>query len=82
MSTSQPPEIDEFLTYLAKERQDSKHTVQAYSRDLASFASFCDEYYGDVNGWEWSSIDRLAIRSYMGELRRRGLSKRSVARAT
>ncbi len=81
MSSTELAEIADFLTYLAKERQDSSHTVRAYGRDLTSFAEFCDTYFGDPNGWQWSTIDRLAIRSYMGELRRRGLSKRSVARA-
>ncbi|UCG86819.1 MAG: tyrosine recombinase XerC [Gemmatimonadota bacterium] len=81
MSSTALADIDEFLTYLSKERQDSSHTVKAYGRDLASFASFCDAYYGGASLWEWGSVDRLAIRGFMGELRRRGLSKRSVARA-
>ncbi len=81
MSSAALADIDGFLTYLAKERQDSTHTVRAYGRDLASFVTFCDAYYGEPGRWEWNSIDRLAVRSYMGELRRRGLSKRSVARS-
>ena len=74
-------EIAEFLEFLAKERQDSAHTTKAYGRDLYSFAEFCDDYHGGPNEWSWTSLDRLAVRSYMGELRRRGLAKRSVARA-
>jgi integrase/recombinase XerC len=32
-------------------------------------------------GWSWRAVDRLAIRSFMGDcIGRRGLSKRSVAR--
>jgi len=81
VSSAALTDIDGFLTYLAKERQDSQHTVRAYGRDLSSFAAFCDAYFGDPERWMWNSIDRLAIRSYMGELRRRGLSKRSVARS-
>ncbi len=81
MISSTRQEISEFLTYLAKERQDSPNTVRAYRRDLTSFEEFCNEYFGGSSNWEWGSIDRLAIRSYMGELRRRGLAKRSVARA-
>jgi integrase/recombinase XerC len=75
------PAIGEFLDFLAKERQDSPHTIKAYGRDLQSFAAFCDDYHGGRSEWTWSSLDRLAVRSYMGELRRRGLAKRSVARA-
>ena len=75
------PEIAEFLEFLEKERQDSLHTVKAYGRDLNSFVEFCDQYHGGASEWTWTSLDRLAVRSYMGELRRQGLAKRSVARA-
>ena len=81
MTNERPPEIAEFLLFLTKERQDSPHTVKAYGRDLLSFAEFCDEYHGGASSWTWTSLDRLAVRSYMGEVRRRGLAKRSVARA-
>jgi integrase/recombinase XerC len=53
--------------------------VEAYGRDVAGFTAFCDEYYGEK--WKWDVVDRLAMRSFMGELQRRGQSKRSVARA-
>src|SRR5437764_9046199 len=74
------PEIAEFLSFLGKERNDSPNTVAAYQRDVSAFAAFCDGYYGDKE-WSWAGVDRLAIRSFMGELQRRGLAKRSVARA-
>jgi integrase/recombinase XerC len=50
-------------------------------RDLAELEAFCDRYYGGAERWEWRSVDRLALRSFMGELTHRGLAKRSVARA-
>ena len=81
MTAHKRPEIDEFMEFLAKERQDSAHTIKAYGRDLSSFVEFCDDYHGGSSKWSWTSLDRLAVRSYMGELRRRGLAKRSVARA-
>ncbi|MBI4420440.1 MAG: tyrosine recombinase XerC [Gemmatimonadetes bacterium] len=74
------PEVGEFLDFLAKERNDSANTVTAYGRDLAAFQAFGDHYYGGPR-WTWAGVDRLAMRSFMGELRRRGLAKRSVARA-
>jgi len=81
MSTVDPrPEVAAFLEYLSKERQDSPNTVAAYRRDLIAFQRFCDGYFGDRD-WDWSTVDRLAIRSFMGELGRRGLAKRSVARS-
>src|SRR5690349_25143765 len=76
---SVPKEIAEFLTYLDKQRGQSPNTVKAYLRDLAMFAAFCYRHYGGV--WHWETVDRVGIRSFLGELQRRGLSKRSAARA-
>jgi integrase/recombinase XerC len=75
------PEVRAFLDYLAKERNDSPNTVKAYGRDLAAFERFCNGYFGDPTGWTWAGVDRLAIRSFMGELSRQGQGKRSVGRA-
>ena len=72
-------EIAAFVAFLAKERNDSPRTVSAYARDVASFAGFCDTYYGGP--WTWAGVDRLAVRSWLGALEQRGLSRRSAARA-
>ena len=66
--------------HLEKERNDSPNTVIAYGRDLQGFVTFLSTYYG-TDAWTWEGVDRLAIRGFMGHLARRGLSKRSVARA-
>src|SRR5256885_16541270 len=72
-------EITEFVTFLAKERNDSPHTVKAYERDVSAFAAFCQNYYGGP--WPWAGVDRLAIRRLLpAEQHRRG-RKRSLARA-
>lgn len=71
--------VDEFLTHLEKERQNSSHTVKAYRRDLEAFVTFCDQHYGGQ--WDWAAVDRLGLRGFLGELQRRGLAKRSAARA-
>ena len=76
---SQVPEIAEFVAFLEKERNDSPHTVKAYARDVADFAAFCGTYYGGA--WSWAGVDRLAIRGWLGAMQRRGLAKRSAARA-
>jgi integrase/recombinase XerC len=75
------PELASFLLYLDKERNDSPNTVKNYARDLDAFQRFCDDYFGGATAWDWPSVDRLAIRGFMGELSRRGLAKRSIARA-
>src|SRR5438067_2110777 len=74
-----PPEISAFTAFLAKERNDSPHTVKAYARDVADFAAFCGRYYG--GRWSWAGVDRLAVRGWLGAMQQRGLAKRSAARA-
>jgi integrase/recombinase XerC len=73
-------EIDAFLEHLEKERNDSPNTILAYRRDLHALTDFLGGYYG-ADGWTWGGLDRLAIRGFMGYLTRRGLGKRSIARA-
>jgi len=68
-----------FLEYLEKERNDSPHTIKAYQRDVSAFAAFCAGHYGA--GWSWRGVDRQAVRAFLGDMSRRGLAKRSAARA-
>ena len=72
-------EVTEFLTHLEKEKGQSPHTVKAYGRDLSAFTEFCDRHYGGT--WTWTTVDRLGLRGFLGELQRRGLSKRTAARS-
>jgi integrase/recombinase XerC len=74
------PDVDEFLTHLEKERNVSPNTITAYARDCGEFVAFLTEYYGGEQ-WTWQGVDRLAMRGFLGRLTKRGLSKRSVARA-
>jgi integrase/recombinase XerC len=77
--TRSVPEIDAFVAFLDKERNDSPHTVQAYARDVRDFTAFCDRYFG--RKWSFDGVDRLAIRGWLGSMDERGLARRSVARA-
>jgi integrase/recombinase XerC len=52
--------------------------VKAYARDLDAFTEFCNRHYGE---WNWQTVDRLGLRGFLGELQRRGLARRSAARA-
>lgn len=79
MSTAWDPVAD-FLEFIEKERDLSPHTVKAYRRDLEEFSGFLIGYYGGEE-WSWEGIDRIAIRSFLGYLTRKGLERRSVARA-
>ena len=72
-----PPEVNDFLTHLAKERDVSPNTVKAYGRDLNELCEFLHGYYGGA-AWSWQGVDRLAMRGFLARLARRGLSKRFV----
>jgi integrase/recombinase XerD len=67
----------EFLHYLEVERGLSAHTLEAYRRDIEKLEAFA---LG--KGRSLSSLDASDIREFLRGLHRRGLSLRSVARAT
>ena len=73
------PEVAEFLRHLEKERDLSPHTLAAYERDLRALTRHAAEQLGE--GFAWSRVDRLLMRAWLGRLARRGLAKRSMARA-
>jgi integrase/recombinase XerC len=69
-----------FLDHLEHERQLSPRTVRAYTDDIGELQAFLTGYYGTPE-WSWGGVDRLAIRSFMGDCAsRRKLAKRSIAR--
>ena len=74
------PDVDAFLTHLEKERDLSPHTLVAYRHDLRLFVHFLASHFG-IGEWQWSAVDRLTMRGFLGFLARRGLSRRSSARA-
>ena len=74
-----PPDVEEYLRHLAKERDVSPNTVIAYRRDLAAFTEFLGGHYG-VGAWSWEGVDRLAMRGFLAHLNRRGVGKRTMAR--
>lgn len=66
----------EYLEYAATERGLSRHTVEAYRRDLDDFEEFARRR--GVN--QPSGIRRATVTLYLLGLRRRGLAPSSVAR--
>ena len=72
--------VAHFLTHLEKERDVSPHTIVAYGRDLHEFTRYLADYYGGA-AWTWEGVDRLAVRGFLAHLTRRGIGKRSMARA-
>jgi integrase/recombinase XerC len=67
----------EYLRYIEEGRQLSPHTVAAYRRDLTQFREWLDTQY---DAREWSDVDRLDLRSFLGFLTRNGLARRTISR--
>ena len=68
-----------FLRHLEDERNLSANTVAAYRRDLDDLSAFMTDH-GGIDAWGWTDVDRLVLRSFLGSLERRGLSRRTAAR--
>lgn len=75
-------EIAAFADYLAHTRRYSAHTVVAYDADIRDFISFYEKFSGaDVFVRDMARIDTLALRAWLADRQRRGLSARATARA-
>ena len=70
------PYIDSFLSMLTVEKGLAKNTLDAYSRDLAGLSGFLIEQKVS----DWREVDTNHIRAYLGALREKGLSPKSIAR--
>jgi integrase/recombinase XerC len=72
-------DVAAFLRHLADERNLSPNTVAAYRRDLSDLSTFLADHLGS-SSWAWSAVDRSTVRSFLGSLERRGLSRRTASR--
>ena len=70
-------EIDQFIRYLATERNVSGHTLNAYRSDLEQFREFLLRERGVDAGAE--AVDHLLIRRYLALLHK-GHKKSSIGR--
>ena len=68
-------EVEDFLTYLEKERRFSLHTVESYKEDVSFFVGFLSDNKKSVN-----EVDVALIRAYLLELTNSGLSKSTIKR--
>lgn len=69
------PEVRDFLYHLAMERGLSVHTVAAYRRDLADFASFCGQ-----SGVSPPAAGREHVTAYLRSLSDQKLKATTIAR--
>jgi tyrosine recombinase XerC len=65
--------VEKFVNYLKVEKNASEHTITNYSTDLRAFNLFL----GDK---DISSVDHLALRRFLADMRARNFSKRTIAR--
>lgn len=70
--------VDAYLHVLSAERGSSAHTLRAYRRELHGFAAWLSSHHPRLTV---ARIEHTHIRSYLGTLYDRGLSKASAARA-
>jgi len=68
-----------FLSMLRDERGASEHTLRAYRRELHDFVEYLEEQMGE--GAKIRSVEHTHIRTYLGVLYEKGLTKASAARA-
>ena len=70
-----------FLQFLRLNRNASVHTVRAYESDLSQFLDHVSTSAGVKRGkLKPRSLDRAALRGFLGELHKQGLSRASAAR--
>lgn len=67
--------LESFLEMLIAERGASANTVEAYRRDLSDFAGFLAK-----RGTALEAADAAALRAYLAQLTRAGMSPRTAAR--
>lgn len=65
--------IDKFINYLKVERNASEHTITNYKTDFEMFRAFLGDR--DIE-----TVDHLALRRFLAEMRSKNYSKRTVAR--
>jgi integrase/recombinase XerC len=70
--------VNAYLHVLSAERGASAHTLRAYRRELHGFAAWLSGHHPRLTV---ARIEHTHIRSYLGTLYDRGLSKASAARA-
>lgn len=73
--------IEKYLKYLSVERNASEHTIISYRNDLETFLNFtADVEQVSTDAVNLSSISRLSIRLWLGDLSEQGMAKSTIAR--
>ncbi len=67
--------VEDFLNFIAVEKEYSGNTIAAYQNDLNQFIAFAEEH-----GANWHTVDREFIEDYIVHLRERQYASSTVAR--
>lgn len=71
--------VDEYITFLGKERGLSSHTLRSYSVDLRHFCRYLEKAgRGDVEGLK--AVDHRFLRRYLSYLETSGYGRASIGR--
>ena len=73
--------LDEFLRFIRLNRSASAHTARAYASDISQFLDHVAQITSiPRDQLQAKDLDRLALRSFLADLHKRGLSRASAAR--
>jgi tyrosine recombinase XerC len=73
--------IKKYLKYLSVERNASEHTITSYRNDLKTFLNFTAEVEDiDPEEVDISTVTRLSIRLWLGDLSEQEMAKSTIAR--
>ena len=76
------PLLNQWQDYLISEKRVSKHTHEAYMRDVVKFLSFLAEYLGKpLSKSDLGNLKPAEFRAYLAARRKDGLTPASVARS-
>ena len=68
---------ENFHSYLSNERRYSKHTVQAYLKDVEQFQEFLST---ELTDWQWKEVNHHDIRGWVLQLLEANVAEKSVNR--
>ncbi|HEY8071587.1 MAG TPA: site-specific integrase, partial [Methylocystis sp.] len=75
-------EAARWLGFLAGERRSSRHTIDAYGRDVRFFLGFLAEHQGGLADFAaLKALEPADLRAFLAKRRNEGLESRSLLRA-
>jgi integrase/recombinase XerC len=74
-------QITAWLKHMMIEKQASRHTIQAYARDLSQFGAFLRQHLGDAASPEdLKNLKAMDFRAFLADRRKQGIESNSLAR--